>query len=394
MAGEGRVTARFQLSVDNPAPVVAPGASVELIATVQNLAHRLDQVIVALEGLDPAWVTVLPAQLPVFPQAPATARVIITPPNDAAVAQAGLYPVRLRVVSRETGGSERDVPLTLDVRLVGNCWLTLDEAEARGVRQATYTLRVHNGANAPARLTLSAGEPADALWYACEPFAVEAPAGGEAAATLLVQPRSPVAAEQRHTFTVRGEGSHNLRSGGQAPSSVRSTVAAYVQLPAPRLAIEVMVPAPAPDPPAPAAATILAPANRSDPARYGLRLTNLGLAPVTAAVTLDGDLTGLDARVEPARVSLDPQSAVALEARVGTLQPVAAGERVMRALRVLVSPEERDTAAVSASLDFTRVGPPLPVVEPARPGIPLLWWLGLLLCVVGFILLMVVLGSR
>ena len=70
------------LSVDRERVSVAPGASVELAVRVQNLTSLLDQVALHLEGIDPAWVQVIPPYLAVFAQGEASARAIIHPPRD------------------------------------------------------------------------------------------------------------------------------------------------------------------------------------------------------------------------------------------------------------------------------------------------------------------------
>src|SRR4051812_19953781 len=81
------------LSIDRDRISVAPGASVEFAVKVQNLTTLLDQVAIRVDGVDPAWVQVVPPYLPVFAQGTASARVIVSPSAAPALSPAGLYKV-------------------------------------------------------------------------------------------------------------------------------------------------------------------------------------------------------------------------------------------------------------------------------------------------------------
>jgi hypothetical protein len=89
-------TAVILLSADKRRVSVAPGATVELNVTVENLSALLEQVTVSIAGIDPQWVQVVPQVLPVFAQSQATARVIISAPRDPARALAGIWPLEIR----------------------------------------------------------------------------------------------------------------------------------------------------------------------------------------------------------------------------------------------------------------------------------------------------------
>lgn len=342
------------LSVDKTRLSVAPGASVELVVTVQNLTTLLDQVAVRLEGIDPAWVEVIPRHLPVFEQGQATARVIIRPPRDPAQALAGTYPIRVRATSQESPGQEGEAATELQVQLVGDYQLVLGRGESRDTQEASYPILVQNGANAPLQLRFSGSDPEDALWYKFDPFQLVVPPGSQASATLTVKAKRAAAEERSLTFHLATQGDYLFKGDVRTAAAPRQTSGTFRQRPAARLTVSVHPPE----------------IEDAERAEFQVRIGNPGLAPVTVRLA-GADASGnLDFHFEPVQLTLAPQSDARARLVVRARTRPEPGQRRVNVFRVTAMPIDGEAQPVSVEPRLVQVGPaPAPAV---RKGIP--WW--------------------
>jgi hypothetical protein len=230
------------LSADKPRVSVAPGASVELGVTLQNLTALLDQVAVKVDGIPSEWVRVLPPILPVFARAVATARIVIAPPRDPDRAAAGIYPLRLYAASQENPGQEGDAAGELEVQLVGNYDLLLEYAPSRDAQTQEFYINITNRANAPLELRWSGSDAEDAYWFKFDRLRVTVGEGGKGRVILSARPKS---APSSHAipFRLETQGSFSLRSGGLVAAVPQQVNGQLSPLPTPPIA---RLPSPAP----------------------------------------------------------------------------------------------------------------------------------------------------
>jgi hypothetical protein len=286
------MTSLINFSVNNTRLSVAPGASVELAVTVQNLTTLLDQVAVRLIGIDPAWVQVIPQQLPIFAQTQATARVIIGPPNDLAKSPAGIYPVQVSGASAENQGQEGETKTELEIQLVGDYQLRVEGSGTSGGQEAIYPITVKNVANASLQIRFSGSDHGDALWYKFEPFQLIVPPGTDAEAKLTVRARPGSTKNNNVIFSLTAQGEYLLKGGGQTTAPVHQLSGQFTRA-------------------APSALTLsLRAVSTGDNSAivFEVRVGNPNPAPVTARLAGQGKTGSLNLEFAPPELTLAAQS--------------------------------------------------------------------------------------
>ena len=181
---------------------IEPGQRGELSITIQNLSEIVDQYIVEVQGLDDAWLTLLPPRISLFPQDEGHVRIKLHPPEGT---RAGTYEFAVKVASRENPvefsterGTLTIAPIFLfDVSLAPHRKTTMGE-------EVGFSVGLSNPGNADITLQLSAADPDDACTYAFDTDQVTLEAGGSTTVPLTVAPKQGAGDEGRlHSFTVR-----------------------------------------------------------------------------------------------------------------------------------------------------------------------------------------------
>ncbi|MBN1399585.1 MAG: hypothetical protein JXA74_02035 [Anaerolineae bacterium] len=334
------------LSVDRTRVSVAPGASVELAVTVQNLTTLLDQVSVRLEGIDPDWVQVVPLHLPVFGQGTATARVIIQPPRDPARALAGVYPLRVCASSQVNPGQEGETASELHIQLEGDYRIALGPGRTREA-EMSYPITVQNDSNASLQVHFAAQDAQDALWYKFDPFQLVVPAGGQATAALTVMPRRAGSAQRAIAFGLSVTGEYMLQGGERVPAPAREAAGQFAPMAVPALSIS------------------LRPSQIENavPAQYEVRVSNPGLLPVSVRLSATDPAHNLDFDFAPPQLALAPQTdqRAVLVVRPRTLP--GPGERRVSRFRATATPLESAVPAVSAEATLVQTEAAAPPVQ-------------------------------
>lgn len=363
---------QIPLSVDKTRVSVAPGASVEFGVTAQNLTTLLDQVTLRVEGVDPAWVEVIPRDLPVFAQGQATARVIIRPPRDPALSLAGLYPLRIQATSQTNPDAAGATTTELEIQLAGDYRLLFERREVSGVEEGSYPFKVQNSANAPLQVRFSGADGEDALWYKFDPLHLAVPAGGEASALLTVRSKRPTTDRRLIAFSVSAQGEYTLQ-GSPTPvaAPARQTTAQFIQGPLPRLLLS------------------LRPLTSAEgkEATYDIRVGNPGQAPLTVQLSAVDETGSLDVHLEPAQLALAAQSESQARLTVRPKGQPPPGERTFRVTAVPVKGEAQPAVAEG------RFFIPAAVAVETRPPFPAWVVVGGVLLVI-FIIILVILMSR
>ena len=162
--------------------VVAPGASVSFSVEVHNLGTVVDRYRCELVGVDPAWWTVSPASLELFPERaarseqrqtdtpPSVGRFTFTfsPPRTSA-ATAGLWPIGAKVTS-EHDPSQRVVEEgAITVLPFGALVADLRPAVLGGRFGASTTVRITNQGNRPETVTIEGSDKAERINFKIDP---------------------------------------------------------------------------------------------------------------------------------------------------------------------------------------------------------------------------------
>lgn len=376
---------QIPLSVDKTRVSVAPGASVEFGVTAQNLTTLLDQVTLRVEGVEPAWVEVIPRDLPVFAQGQATAHVIIRPPRDPALSLAGLYPLRIQATSQTNPDAGGATTTELEIQLVGDYRLLFERREVSGVEEGSYPFKVQNSTNAPLQVRFSGADGEDALWYKFDPLHLAVPAGGEASALLTVRAKRPASDRRLIAFSVSAQGDYALK-GSSMPMAApaRQIIAQFIQGPLPRLLLSLRALTPLPPSP-----TALGEGGwGGEGATYDIRVGNPGQAPLTVQLSAVDETGSLEFQLEPSQLALAAQSEGQARLVIRPKGQPPPGERAFRLTAVPVKGEAQPAVAEG------RFFIPAPVaVETRRPAVPMWVIVGGLLLVV-LVVILVILMSR
>ena len=142
---------------------IEPGREGELSVTVQNLSEIVDQFDVDIEGIDPAWVTISPPQLSLFPQDQGEAVIRLHPPESA---PAGTVDFAVKVVSRENSLERTRIEGSLVVEPLLLFDVTLSPQRQSTVgEEAAFAVRLKNPGNVDVALRLSASDPEEGCTY-------------------------------------------------------------------------------------------------------------------------------------------------------------------------------------------------------------------------------------
>lgn len=361
------MTSLINFSVNNPRLSVAPGASVEMGVTVQNLTTLLDQVAVRLTGVDPTWVQVIPPQVPIFSQSEASARVVISPPNDMAASAAGIYTIQVSGASQENPGQEGQTTTELEIQLVGDYQLRVDGSSTTGGPGAGYPIVVMNASNASLQISFSGSDAGNALWYKFEPFELTVPPGSNGTATLTVRPKSTSTDTRNVTFNLATQGKYVLKGGSQSEAP-KHQLAGQFNKAAPSALTLSLRPAPAKD---------------KSSGVFEIRVGNPNLSPVAIRLEGKSNSGNLIFEFAPADLTLAAQNSnrsmlVVRPTSASTI--MAPGGEPFRVSAVLVS---GDALPVSADATYA----PLAVPQPS--SIPM--WLILVIIFLGFVLTLIIL---
>lgn len=147
--------------------VLLPGERVEVTVTIQNLAEIVDRYGIAVEGIDPSWVSLSRPELALFPKDTDQVRLTLKAPAGS-VARAGRHDLRVVVTSQENPAERTTVPLELDVAALPTLELRLHPRRQSGMAEGLFVLHVANHGNTDLTVEFEATDPEEALDYGFE----------------------------------------------------------------------------------------------------------------------------------------------------------------------------------------------------------------------------------
>lgn len=203
---------------------VTPGSGVSFVVEVRNLGSVVDRYSCEIVGLDPAWWTVSPAAIELFPErdtaadgrsrpdAPPTTgkfNVTIRPPR-APEARAGDWPIGAKVQSEHDPADRAVEETVVTILPFGQLEADLMPSLVSGRLSASTILSVRNAGNRPESFETEGNDKAKFLKFEFEPPTVALPAGEDLPVKLRVRPVKAIllGSSVTRTFTVdvRGDG--------------------------------------------------------------------------------------------------------------------------------------------------------------------------------------------
>lgn len=171
---------KIEATVEPKTLIITGGENIEATATLRNAGQGIDQLSLAIEGLDQSWYTMPVSSVALFPNDQDKIKLVFHPAN-AANLKAGSYPFRLKVTSQE--GNTELVDLALEVRPLVAVELSASPQRINS-RKGNYSVVANNPGGMAATLQLKAGDSHRRLRYKLQPQSLNVPANGRSEATL------------------------------------------------------------------------------------------------------------------------------------------------------------------------------------------------------------------
>jgi hypothetical protein len=167
---------------------ITPGKPVVLDVDVTNTTDIIDGVTATIEGLDPAWVSLVMPVVSLFPEASSTLSLKIDLPTNCL---AGEYLVRVRVVSIIDPSRFSDHEFWLSVEPLLAASLTLHPSVVIGGAHAVFQASIANDGNVSADLVVNCIDETRQLNCVAYPATVSVPPGETHTVEIHVDGKRP-----------------------------------------------------------------------------------------------------------------------------------------------------------------------------------------------------------
>ncbi len=186
---------------------VEPGGQVSVGIKITNPGTIVEgyRIEVVGEGVS-GWGEALPPEVSIYPKQDGNAVIVFSPPGGTG-APGGTWPFGIRVRSTEDADASAVVEGDLEIGKVFGLQAKLVPVNSAGRWNGRHVVELSNWGNSPAKITLTATNPDDALGFMIKPEVVELPLGGTAKAMVFVKTKKPFlrGTQLRLPFTVTGE---------------------------------------------------------------------------------------------------------------------------------------------------------------------------------------------
>jgi hypothetical protein len=132
--------------------------------TLTNASNVVDAFDVAINDLDPAWYTLTPNKVSLFPKAKGVTTLQLHPPMSSRH-PAGDYPFTVVVTSRDAADETATLPLQITLAASGDLSAELEPQRIVG-RQGTFRLAVNNAGNYDRQVVLRPTDNEEKLFFA------------------------------------------------------------------------------------------------------------------------------------------------------------------------------------------------------------------------------------
>lgn len=180
-----------------------PGGRATVVVTVGNKGRLVDRFGLAVNGLDPSWLTVQTPVLNLYPDTEGSVALDVHLPEGHAV-PAGLHTVRLEVSSQEEPDGAATAELVLEVLPVGGLEMALVPQIVTTRGTARYRVQLTNASNAHRVIELRVIDLDEALEarFEAERFALAPDASEEVVLAIRPKRRPLFAPPVQYQFTV------------------------------------------------------------------------------------------------------------------------------------------------------------------------------------------------
>ncbi|MBN1955256.1 MAG: hypothetical protein JW900_09435, partial [Anaerolineae bacterium] len=304
----------------------------------------VDRYAIAVEELDPSWVTLSRTDLALFPKEQDQLVLTFRPPEGA---PAGRYEVPVVVASLDSASESTTVTLVLEVVAEHALELALRPQRQTGVSEGLFRVQLKNAGNADLTVHFEATDPDEGCQYAFDPPQVVVAAGQEAQVQLTVRSKRALGSEQPRTFlfTVTARPL-------EAARLVRQVSGEWMQVP-------------------PALEVVLVPERPSSVKEgvFGLQVTNQGPAELAVQLQAGDPEQACLYVLEPSSLVIPPEGQGTAQLRVRPKTGLAEGQNRTFGFAVAVQVAGSSTVSREVQGQWEQVPPTLNLaLNPPRQG--------------------------
>ncbi|MFH1084616.1 MAG: protein kinase [Chloroflexota bacterium] len=205
-----------------PAQVgVEPGAAAQVVVRILNRQQQVDHFAVLVDGLSAAWVRRPEAPLRLAPGDAGTVTLSLQPPREP-TSRAGEHDFQVRVVSQ--ANPNHVAAATGVLRVAPFHALAMDLTPSNLANAGRATLRLANRGNSPETVTLSAGDPSEALQIAPARTQLSLAAGQQEAVALPIGPKGKrplMGNPTTYPFTIAATGASGAAASVSGSATIR-----------------------------------------------------------------------------------------------------------------------------------------------------------------------------
>jgi hypothetical protein len=176
---------RIELIVTPVSIKTARGEYAECSITLRNRGKTVDQITIAVEGIDPGWYTLPVSSVALFPNDQDNAKLIIRLP-ETIDSKATSFPFIVKAISQENPGEIAAVNVMLEIQSAPQLEVAISPEINTGWK-GVYQVAVNNPDNRETRVTVKASSQQRRLRFKLQPDSLTVPAGGRAESVLNVR---------------------------------------------------------------------------------------------------------------------------------------------------------------------------------------------------------------
>ncbi|MFO8101343.1 MAG: hypothetical protein R6U37_04120 [Dehalococcoidia bacterium] len=174
----------IEVTTEPASLTLLPGESGEIKATIKNLGQTVDQMLLSVEGVDPAWYTIPVSSVALFPNDQDNLKVTVHPPKSAESQQVTF---KVAVTSQENAEAVATSDVTVEIKALLEVELTVTPESITG-RKGTFQVVLNNPADHATSINLFAQDRQNRLRYNFQLSQLTLDPQGEAQTTLEVKP--------------------------------------------------------------------------------------------------------------------------------------------------------------------------------------------------------------
>jgi hypothetical protein len=175
----------IELAVTPLSLKVSPGESAEYSITLRNRGKTVDQITIAVEGIDAGWYNLPVSSVALFPNDKDNARLIIRLPEKVDF-QVNSFPFKIKAISQEMPSDTASIDVMLEIKAAPRLEILLTPETLSG-RKATCQVSINNPDDRETKVTLLASSPRSRLRFSFQQDSLTLAGGGKAETNLYVR---------------------------------------------------------------------------------------------------------------------------------------------------------------------------------------------------------------